>query len=125
MKSREEGLSRDQKATLNNLLSALADVDVLAAEGSQGYDLKWEDSRKSLYVQLRVAQDGWTIFRHQIRTESLRETLDLKGDVPALEGLDFQIERMVAADGYNIVVEPARTDPERLALAIRALAHRP
>ncbi len=136
MKARVAGLGADDRQRLDALLAALADAGVMATEGPQGYDLKWQDTGKSLYVRLKVSDDGWHIVRHQVRSgDALYNPLneyDDRDDIQPgpLAGLGFDTERKTSTVGdgflWNVTVDPnSDVGVDELVQRIQQLAYQP
>lgn len=131
MKSREERLSSQAKETLNAILAELSTMGVMATENTHGYGLKWEKSKKSLYVQIQIQSGGLSVIRHQIRSgEELYSKL-VSGNTPeALGELNYKVERKASSsigDGvmFEIVITPTLSrDVGSLATTISDIAIR-
>lgn len=100
---------------------------VLTLPNTYGRALKWADTNKSLYVELRIDADGWYVVRKQIRrAEELYG--ELEGETVAqLNGLCYRSEQRQSSAGdimCEVTIRPSESDTESLLQAILRIAHR-
>lgn len=111
MKVREVQLSPDQKGALQDLLDALSNQGLIVVENTIGYALKSEDTKKSIYTQIEIRDQSWTIIRHQIHnSEPLYAKIEANEHLVFLDGLNVSTQCKDSSIGtgkfYQIELSP-------------------
>jgi len=106
MKERESKLPFDLKQLLQKLLESLSGHGLMAIENTNGYALKSEDSKKSIYTTVAIKDIGWTVVRHQIRPpETLYSKLEAEEHMPILDRLNAVTKSKESTLGSGLLFE--------------------
>ncbi|MBY5920885.1 hypothetical protein [Ferrimonas balearica] len=121
MRGRMAGLPFQSKITLERLIDALSEHQLMVIENTFGYAIKSAASKRSIYTKIVIGEGEWRVIRHQIRNdESIYSRLD-NGALPeSVRGFATNVTRrestLLNGQHFEIEVIPdAATDIPRLA----------
>jgi len=120
-----ENLNDDIKGQLEEFISLLDTQGIYTKDNTTGFALYWQDTHKSLYVQISVTKTGWHINRHQIRSgEQLFQCFEENKFPDDLQKFNPAIRETNGVHGIivDIVIETtAETNLNELAPLVRVL----
>ena len=109
----------DIKSQLEEFITTLDSKGIYTKDNSAGFALYWQDSNKSLYVQIKITRTDWFVYRHQIRSgEELFVAFEYNNLPEDIIGFEYETNESEGVHGkiYEIIIsKDNQTDLESLA----------